>query len=149
MSESTILSSPFLNVRVVERALESTPPSDLHRRAQLLSAKILALERDASLGASERAHAIAQTGVQRAELLLAMGEDTQAEAELAVLLQSRAMRVPWGPEAAGGGKDEAERTRALRIRALQLMESVNERMGRTGRVGVWRAQRAKLEAEAG
>jgi hypothetical protein len=137
-SSPLILSSPLLTLPIIHQLLTTTPLSDKPLRSSLLSSKLYLLGQQNSTDIET-----CSTRLELAEMMMEMGKWTESEYELGLVLSSKVIKSARGGQETDTGTEEVK---GIKIKALRMMEDVNERLGRNGRARVWRDQRIKLES---
>src|SRR4051794_18505583 len=138
MTSQNILHSELLTLPVINRILSPTDPTaNPTLYASLLSSKLLVLARESVADDLETC----TTRLELGTVLASLDRLTEADHELSVLLGCRRMKGVRP----GSDMRRDESAWAVKLKALRMMEDVNERLGRMGRARVWRDQRDKLE----
>jgi hypothetical protein len=139
MTSHDILNSELLTLPIINRVLSTTDPSAKPTLyASLLSSKLLVLAR----GSATNDLDTCTTRLELSMVLASLGRLTEADHELSVLLGCRLMKSVRP----GSDVRNDETAREIKVKALRMMEDVNEGLGRMGRARIWREQRTNLES---
>jgi hypothetical protein len=139
MTSHDILNSELLTLPIINRVLSTTDPSAKPTLyASLLSSKLLVLARESATNDLDTC----KTRLELSRVLASLDRLTEADHELSVLLGCRSMKSVRP----GSDLRNDETAREIKVKALRMMEDVNERLGRMGRARIWREQRTNLES---
>lgn len=143
---NTVLSSPFLNHKIVDALLLKIPAQDHKQRIALLASKIHLLEQDSKISSSlspASTLVLAQHQFQYIQELHADGQSAMAESECTNL--SRSCKDAEKHFRSTGDEKVIADLQKIRIEVLKVLEEIDGIAGKEGRVKRWREQRKVLE----